>query len=97
MAITGKRLDEICGNGLGTFSNVMARYFAGVICRERERIAQILENEGRHETAAQIRSGDQDEQVFRWASPDVKLNDPLLPHHTSEAARRARADKPGES
>lgn len=79
MAITGERCDEIGGNGGTVFTSVMVRYVAGVMCRERERLARIFEADGRPDLAQKIRSGDQDDQVFRWASPDAKLDAPLAP------------------
>ena len=51
--------------GLTNAGSVM-NYTAGVVMRERERLARIFESNGMPIVATQIRDDSQDLQVFEW-------------------------------
>lgn len=68
---------KVGASGGAVRSPDIARFVAGCMTRERERVARILEKHGFSPGAiSEIRSGVDDEKVFKWAPPTGKLDDP---------------------
>jgi hypothetical protein len=68
-------IDRLAGTGghLITGDSVM-RYVAGVILRERQRLAEIFERAGMQEIAKQITDSALDPNVLRFRPPSVDLH-----------------------
>jgi hypothetical protein len=49
-------------------------YTMGVVLRERQRIAAIFESNGMIAMAGYIRDSSQDNQVFKWTTPDTPID-----------------------
>lgn len=71
----------------------VARYTAGVVKRERERLARIFDRHGMDEIAAAIRSDEEDALVFKWMGPEEGLDEPPVPlEHKEQQEQHARDD-----
>ena len=55
-----------------TLTGSIIRYVAAVVTRERERVAAILEAEGRKDLAAKILDDTNDPRVFKFVPPGRK-------------------------
>lgn len=76
----------IDGREPATTAAVM-RYTAGVVKRERERMARIFEEAGMDQVAARLRDESQDDLVFKWDGPEHDLDEP--PVSMQERERQA--------
>lgn len=80
------------GDGLATTPNVM-RYVAGVVLRERERMARVFDKHGMGEVAADLRSEALDDHVFKWVGPTVGLDVPPKSYEQRKAEKDAASDE----
>ena len=55
-------------------SSAVMRYAAGVVTRERERLARIFESHGMKEVAQAVRDTSLDDNVFKWNGPEQDLD-----------------------
>ena len=77
MAWTKEKVKEICdSNGGGVaLDNAVRRFVAGVVVRERERIARKLREAGSGDLADAILDDSDDAAVFQWKPASTGLSD----------------------
>ena len=63
------------GGSVLNASSVM-RYTAGVVSRERERLARVFESHGMQEVSQAVRDTSLDDNVFKWNGPEQDLDVP---------------------
>lgn len=67
------------GSGSVALSSAVVRYTAGVVQRERERLAAIFKDAGLADVAERILDTSRDALVFKWAGPETPLDVPPTP------------------
>lgn len=76
--MTNEKIDQLAeGKGGLVLASAVMRYVAGCMCRERERLAKSLRAANADPAIiSAILDESDDEKVFRWSPPDVKLDTP---------------------
>lgn len=78
--------EETCGVAGHVTTYTVMRYVAGVVLRERERLAEVMAAHGLDQSLIKaVLSSEKDRQVFQFRPPSTKVNDVVQPAKSQQA------------